>query len=153
MQVHATCIALDPAGAPAGVLLRGPSGAGKSDLALRLIDEGAALVGDDRIDLERAGPDVVARGAPVLFGLIEVRGLGIVEVGAIASAPVRLVVDCLTGDAPAPRLPTDSMVDLLGAPVPVLQVRAPEASAPARVRLAVKAHLLHLIRTDAGIAL
>jgi serine kinase of HPr protein (carbohydrate metabolism regulator) len=152
MQVHATCVALEPAGEPVGILLRGPSGAGKSDLALRLIDAGAALVGDDRIDLARSGPDVVARGAPTLFGLLEVRGVGVVEVGAIAAAPVRLVVDCLTGDAAAPRLPTDSMVDLLGVQVPVLQLRAPEASAPAKVRLAVKAHRLQLLRTDTGAA-
>lgn len=150
MQIHATCVRLGVGGREAGVLLRGASGSGKSDLALRLIDDGAALVGDDRIELFRDGDALIARGAAPLAGLLEVRGLGIVAVGAVASAPVRLVVDCLAGDAPAPRLPESRMVDLLGVTVPVLQLRAPEASAPAKVRLAVKAHLENLLRTDDG---
>src|SRR3546814_10156556 len=45
--VHATTVALDGT----GVLLRGPAGSGKSDLALRLIDQGARLVADDRTAL------------------------------------------------------------------------------------------------------
>ncbi|MEC8006219.1 MAG: serine/threonine protein kinase, partial [Pseudomonadota bacterium] len=48
-RVHGTCVAIDGA----GVLLRGPSGSGKSDLALRLIDGGATLVGDDQLELSR----------------------------------------------------------------------------------------------------
>ena len=47
-QIHGACVDLSGA----GVLLRGPSGSGKSDLALRLIDGGASLVADDRVDLE-----------------------------------------------------------------------------------------------------
>src|SRR6202035_866821 len=49
--VHATAIAIDGR----AVLLRGPSGAGKSDLALRLIDCGARLVGDDQAELRQIG--------------------------------------------------------------------------------------------------
>ena len=45
-QIHATCIEVDGV----GVLIRGASGSGKSDLALRLIDAGATLVADDRVD-------------------------------------------------------------------------------------------------------
>ncbi len=45
--VHATCVAI----LGRGVLLLGESGSGKSSLALRLIDRGAMLVGDDRICL------------------------------------------------------------------------------------------------------
>ena len=45
--VHATAIAIDGK----GVLLRGPSGSGKSDLALRLLEAGGVLVGDDRVAL------------------------------------------------------------------------------------------------------
>ena len=50
-NIHASCIAIGAA----GVLLIGPSGAGKSDLALRLIDDGARLVADDRTILFIAG--------------------------------------------------------------------------------------------------
>ena len=47
-QIHATAVLLDGK----GVVLRGPSGSGKSDLALRLIDEGAILIADDRVDVK-----------------------------------------------------------------------------------------------------
>ena len=40
MFIQATCVAIDSR----GVLIRGAPGSGKSDLALRLIDGGAALV-------------------------------------------------------------------------------------------------------------
>ena len=47
VNIHAGCVMLGRK----GVLLLGPSGAGKSELALRLIDDGARLVADDRTDL------------------------------------------------------------------------------------------------------
>ena len=49
VNIHASCVAIGGK----GVLLLGDSGAGKSDLALRLIDEGARLVADDRAELYR----------------------------------------------------------------------------------------------------
>lgn len=71
--VHATTIAIDGA----GVLLRGPSASGKSDLALRLIDDGARLVADDRTVLALRDGIVEASAPPSIRGKIEVRGLGI----------------------------------------------------------------------------
>ena len=47
VKIHASCVAL----AGKGVLILGDSGAGKSDLALRLMDDGARLVADDRTEL------------------------------------------------------------------------------------------------------
>ncbi|MEC8584968.1 MAG: HPr kinase/phosphatase C-terminal domain-containing protein, partial [Pseudomonadota bacterium] len=73
-RVHGTCVAIDGA----GVLLRGPSGGGKSDLALRLIDGGATLVGDDQLELSRVQDRVVARAPGPLQGQLEIRGIGIV---------------------------------------------------------------------------
>ena len=82
--LHATCIAVDGATGPLGVLLRGSSGAGKSDLAFRMIDQGARLVADDQCRLQRrngaAGAYLVARAPATIDGLLEVRGLGVVEV-------------------------------------------------------------------------
>jgi len=54
-----------------GVLLRGPSGAGKSDLALRLIDAGAILVADDRVDVFIKGGVAFARAPANIAGLME----------------------------------------------------------------------------------
>ena len=63
-RVHGTCIAIDGD----GVLLRGPSGSGKSDLALRLIDSGAMLVGDDQLQLSRMGDQLIVRPPDLLSG-------------------------------------------------------------------------------------
>jgi HPr kinase/phosphorylase len=88
------------------VLIRGPSGAGKSRLAFDLILAGrsgvlppATLVGDDRIYAESRQGALIVRPAPELAGLIEVRGLGIRQIGFIASATVGLVVDLDAADA------------------------------------------------------
>ena len=57
--IHATCVAIEGR----GVLIVGPSGSGKSDLALRLIDRGAALVADDYTDLNVDGRALARVGA------------------------------------------------------------------------------------------
>ena len=46
-QIHATAIELNGN----AILLRGEPGSGKYDLALRLINEGATLISDDRVEL------------------------------------------------------------------------------------------------------
>jgi HPr kinase/phosphorylase len=94
------------------VLIRGPSGSGKSRLAFDLILAGragqipaATLVGDDRIFLEVAQGQLVARPARELAGLIEIRGLGIRRCDFVEQAAVELVVDLAAADAermPAP---------------------------------------------------
>jgi serine kinase of HPr protein (carbohydrate metabolism regulator) len=131
--VHATCVAIDGA----GVLLRGPSGSGKSDLALRLIDGGARLVADDQVAVSREGRTVTARAPTALGGRIEVRGVGIVEIDPLDAAPVALVVDLAPPDF-VERLPARHECDLLGAPVRWMALSPFEASAPAKVRLAVR---------------
>jgi len=87
------------------VLIRGPSGAGKSRLAFDLMLAGLAgqipatqLVGDDRILLTREGDLVMARPAPALAGLIEIRGLGIRQCPFAPAAPVGLIVDLQATD-------------------------------------------------------
>src|ERR1700710_2758966 len=74
-NIHASCVAIGNR----GVLLLGPSGTGKSDLALRLIDEGAKLVADDRTILFLAKGVLHARCPASIKGLLEIRGLGIVK--------------------------------------------------------------------------
>jgi serine kinase of HPr protein (carbohydrate metabolism regulator) len=132
-QTHATCVDIDGA----GVLLRGASGSGKSDLALRLIDGGARLVADDRAQLTVAGGEVFASAPTALMGRIEVRGLGIVPVEAVARAPLRLVVDLVAPDA-VERLPTPATAEVLGVRLPLVRLAPFEASAPAKVRAALR---------------
>ena len=79
-SIHASCV-LVGAGA---VLIRGASGAGKSRLAHDLIEAGsrgdvafARLVADDRTLVEAVNGRLLARPAPALTGLLELRHIGI----------------------------------------------------------------------------
>jgi HPr kinase/phosphorylase len=136
-QIHATCVAL-PEG---GVLLRGTSGTGKSDLALRLIDGGARLVADDRTDLVREGDRLIARAPATIAGLIEARGMGILRLPPerlASEAMVVLIVD-LVDAANVERLPDAAREDLLGVSLQRVALAPFEASAPAKIRLALAA--------------
>lgn len=131
--MHATAVAIDRR----AVLLRGPSGSGKSDLALRLIDAGALLVADDQSELRRRGDILLARAPPTIAGLFEVRGLGIVRFDALAEAPVGLIAD-LVGPDRIERLPPSRTETILGVAVPVIDISPLEASAAAKLRLALR---------------
>ena len=139
LNVHATCVALRLGRRWRAVLLRGPSGAGKSDLALRLLDEGARLVADDRTDISVQGGHLVARAPATIAGLIEVRGQGIVGLPPVrlaARAELALLVD-LVPPARVERMPTPARETLLGIDLPVLALAPFEASAAAKLRLAL----------------
>lgn len=132
IMVHGTTVALDGE----GVLLRGPSGSGKSDLALRLIDRGARLVADDQTELTCAAQRLIARAPRSIAGRMEVRGVGILRVPAVPSAPLRLVVDLVAPDR-VERLPEPQFCDYLQCSLPLLTLAPFEASAPAKIRLAL----------------
>jgi serine kinase of HPr protein (carbohydrate metabolism regulator) len=133
--VHATAIAIDGR----AVLLRGPSGAGKSDFALRLIDSGALLVADDQVELRRAGERVLVTAPAAIAGLIEVRGVGILCIEAVAEATLASLVD-LVPSAEVDRLPEARCEDVLGVAVPLIALSPFEASAAAKLRLALRAY-------------
>ena len=134
LLVHATC--LDVAGV--GVLLRGPPGSGKSDLALRLIDGGARLVADDRVELEVVDGALVAAPPAPIAGLIEVRGLGLVAAPWQPKARLGLVVD-LVPPGEVERLPEAMSCALEGVDLARVALAALETSACAKVRLAAQA--------------
>jgi serine kinase of HPr protein (carbohydrate metabolism regulator) len=132
MLVHATTVAIGGK----GVLIRGRPGSGKSDLALRLIDAGARLVADDQTEVERDRAGLVARAPRAIAGKLEVRGLGIVGVKAVAKARLALAVDLVAGDA-VDRMPAPAWVELLGLRLPLIRLAGFQASAPAKLRLAL----------------
>lgn len=134
IRVHGTSVALGGD----GILLRGPSGSGKSDLALRLIDGGGRLVADDQTELHLSGDDVAMTAPATIAGRLEVRGVGILRVPDVVAAPLRLVVDLVPGDA-VERLPEPATCDYLGQRFPLIRLAPFEASAPAKVRLALRA--------------
>ena len=79
-----------------GVLILGRSGIGKSACALELLDRGHTLIADDAVDLESADSTLIGNAPPALFGSLEVRGLGIVDVRQMfgeASALDRCEID------------------------------------------------------------
>jgi HPr kinase/phosphorylase len=137
--VHASAVLV---GARA-VLIRGPSGSGKSQLVRQLIEHArgnasafARLVGDDRVHLQAANGRLLVRPAEPLAGLLEVRGVGVLQVIHEPSAVVGLVVDLSAADAE--RLPEleRQQVQIEGVPLPRLAVAAGAAALPA-----VMAHL------------
>jgi serine kinase of HPr protein (carbohydrate metabolism regulator) len=132
--IHATAVAIDGR----AVLLRGASGSGKSDLALRLIDAGARLVADDQSEVWRRGDEIIVRAPAAIAGLLEVCGVGIVRLDALPEAPVALIVD-LVGLEALERLPERQTERILGVALPLIRVAPFEASAAAKLRLALRA--------------
>lgn len=98
-SIHATAILAGHR----GILIRGPSGAGKSKLAWSLLQDGglgfARLIGDDRVHLQVAHGRVLARPAPALAGLLEVRGAGLLRVSHEPVAQLEIVVDLAAADS------------------------------------------------------
>ena len=133
LQVHGTALMLENY----GVLLRGPSGAGKSDLALQLIDGGAILVADDRVNLTLAENNVHISAPANLMGKLEIRGLGIARVACAASAPLALVCDLVSADQ-IDRFPDVATEIVLGQLVPLMEIDSQTQSAAAKVRYALK---------------
>lgn len=130
--LHATSVAIDGR----AVLLCGPSGMGKSDLALRLIDRGAMLVSDDYTRLLEIEGRLFARAPDRIVGMMEVRGLGLVDMPHADNAPVALAVD-LSDDVE--RMPPETAQrSIAGVAIPVVRLAPFEASAPIKVELAVR---------------
>lgn len=64
-----------------GVLLAGESGVGKSETALALVQHGHRLIADDRVDVYQRDHETVVGEAPrILKHLMEIRGIGIIDV-------------------------------------------------------------------------
>jgi HPr kinase/phosphorylase len=135
LAMDGTAVALDGA----AVLLTGKSGSGKSDLALRLIDAGAKLIADDRVELVLVGGVVQCRAPsdmpPNLRGRIEVRGVGILPAPVTDEpVPLKWCVELVHG--PVERLPAAETRRFLGIDIPLLRLDPFEASAVAKLRLA-----------------
>ncbi|MBN1379075.1 MAG: HPr(Ser) kinase/phosphatase [Gammaproteobacteria bacterium] len=119
-----------------GLLITGDSSIGKSELALELISRGHRLIADDAPEFARITPDIVSGHAPpVLQDLLEVRGLGILNIremygdGAIKhSKYLRLIINLVkpNDNEPLDRISTtSSMREVLG--VQVVEITLPVA--------------------------
>lgn len=135
MIAHAGLIARRIGGRWRGVLIEGPSGAGKSDLALRALDQGFRLVADDRVILWTCEGRLFGRAPGPLHGLIEVRGVNVVDEPALDFCEVALIVAPGTPE----RIPESEMTDRLGLQLPQCVLAYDEASAPAKLGRALSA--------------
>src|SRR3569832_1756400 len=133
--LHATSVAIGRG----AVLLLGISGSGKSDLALRLIEQDGRLVSDDQTIVTFKGGRLLASAPRTLQSQIEVRGLGIVKLPpkrVARQAPVVLLVE-LVAPSEVERMPQATRRKILGRSLPLLRLAPFEASAPAKLRLAM----------------
>ena len=126
-NIHATGVILGDR----GVLVTGPAGSGKTTLALELLVRvGAAggfarLVCDDQVFVEARAGRLLARDAPAIRGLVEIRGLGPCAVASEPAMAVDLLVRLVPADA-APRIASGEAVSIEGVAVP--QIELPERS-------------------------
>jgi HPr kinase/phosphorylase len=112
-----------------GVLLTGESGLGKSELGLELISRGNGLVADDAVDLFRVSQSAIEGRCPeLLMNLLEVRGIGLLDIKAIFGETavrrkmrLKLIVHLVrkeTLEREFERLPYEPLYeDILGVPV------------------------------------
>jgi HPr kinase/phosphorylase len=100
------------------VLLTGGAGSGKSGIALQLIALGCDLVADDRTVVSVTDGQVIATCPETIAGLIEARGIGILNASHVPSAVVALVVDL--DKAEEMRLPPLRLFTVLGCDLPLI---------------------------------
>jgi hypothetical protein len=155
-NIHASCVMLHRAGqlfdapADAGILLLGESGAGKSTVALKLLARGARLVADDRVELFARDGRLWGRPPASLAGLIEARGVGIVEIDHAPEACIALAVRLATD---APRMPErQSYAPPEGLPPiaapPLLELCAMDAAIAEKIVLAAASFAHALFREE-----
>ena len=121
-----------------GVMITGESGLGKSELGLELISRGHGLIADDAVDLYRTNQTTIEGRCPELLqNLLEVRGIGLLDIKAIFGETsvrrkmrLKLIVHLVraeTLERDYDRLPHEPMYqNVLGVPVrkSVIQVVA-----------------------------
>lgn len=129
-NIHATCVQIEGR----GVLLIGPSGSGKSDLALRLMDQGAALVADDQVFLSAEEGRLIARTPEAIAGQIEARSLGLLTVPYLSETEIFCLIELAPLSEALERLPEARRCTLCGIAIPCYRIHGLAASAPTLIR-------------------
>lgn len=136
-----------------GVMVTGKSGIGKSELALDLISRGHMLVADDRVDVARVHNDILCQAPRLLKRMLEIRGLGIVDVTKLFGANTYLnkcnldfIIKLVKFDESMgkDRLnPVSEKFDVLGLDIPMLTIPVTEGkSLSVIIESAVITHIL-----------
>lgn len=66
-----------------GILITGDSGIGKSETALELIKRGHRIISDDAVDFKEIDREIIGYCPDITFGMLEVRGVGIIDITSI----------------------------------------------------------------------
>ena len=111
---HASCVSI----LDKGLLITGASGAGKSSLAFELMAFGADLVADDRTVLTPVKQTLMAAPHPEIAGLIEARGLGVLQAHNRAHVEIHAILDLDVVETE--RIPPARTLTLLGCEIDLL---------------------------------
>lgn len=128
--IHANCVRYQNK----GILITGASGSGKSDLALRIIDQGGELVSDDYVNVEDIDGELFAKTAPNIEGMIEVRGVGLINMDYIPESKIDLVLNLVSLEK-IDRMPEIKKYTHNSATIPLYDYYAFEASAIAKLKV------------------
>ena len=124
--LHASCVDIDGR----GVLILGHTGSGKSGLSLQLLAFGAVLVADDRVEVCQQDDHLIAKAPATIKGLVEARGVGILQAKTAPQTSLALVVDMDTAEED--RLPECHSYEMFDCKLPCLR-RVDAAYFPAAV--------------------
>lgn len=121
-----------------GVLITGDSGIGKSELELDLIKRGHIFVADDLVEISRVNKTIYGRAPENLKKMLEVRGIGVVDVNImfgghcfLEKCHVNFVINMVNRDQylrlnPDRLNPNEKTIDLLGVEKPLLEIPVTE---------------------------
>lgn len=121
-----------------GVLITGDSGIGKSELELDLIKRGHIFVADDLVEISRVNKTIYGRAPENLRKMLEVRGIGVVDVNImfgghcfLEKCHVNFVINMVNRDQylrlnPDRLNPNEKTINLLGVEKPLLEIPVTE---------------------------
>jgi len=118
-----------------GILVMGDSGAGKSDLALQMMDRGAALIADDYTEISAVDDQLHMRAPKTTEGLMEIRGIGLVKIeNRVATSRLGLLVR-LIERTEINRFPEHDYKTFMGQNIAYLQLSIAETSCAAKLAM------------------
>lgn len=121
-----------------GVAIFGDSGIGKSELALDLIKRGHIFVADDLLDVSRVNNDLIGEAPDNIKKMLEVRGIGIIDVNVMFGGhcflkkckldfAIKLIkLDEYQKSNPNRLDPLENKIDILGIKIPILEIPVTE---------------------------
>lgn len=154
-DVHASLVVVNGL----GVMITGKSGIGKSEAVLELIGNGHSFVSDDTVNLKRIGRKFIGTPATITKGLLEARGIGIINIPVIYGAKtvkdsteVELVIEFIASDdLPEPdRLGNaNNFYEILDGRIPLIQIPVRTGrSLAVLIEAAVNVHIARLDGVD-----